>query len=78
MSEKSLRLDAIIHAYMAQFTPPKGTAGERPLLITSEDILREINDMADLTINEVAQAMLALGYSPVYENGRHGWKVVLA
>ena len=67
----------LVEWYMSQYNIPTGTADERTILITSEDILRAINDMVDLSINDVATTLLSLGYKAEYVEGQHGWRVAL-
>ena len=44
------------------------------LLRTTDAIVAMLADMYELETNDVAEAMLALGYRMIYEpSGRHGW-----
>lgn len=42
-------------------------------LMSSLDIVIELADMADLEVNQVAEAMASLGYFVGHDNGRSGW-----
>ena len=54
--------------------PPISVVPEGVALKTTEDIIRDLDDMVDATPQDVAALMIMAGYCMVYlPNGRHGW-----
>lgn len=53
--------------------------GKPAVLVTTEAIVRELSDMAEVEIRDVAAWMSLAGYSIVYHaDGRHGWALYSA
>lgn len=60
-----------LEAYLQNWEPDENGA----MLKTTDSILRDLDDMVELTPNEVAVVMVARGYQIRYDGpgGRHGW-----
>ena len=60
-----------LEAYLLNFMPDPDST----MLKTTDAILRDLDDMVELTPNEVAAVMVELGYTIRYDghSGRHGW-----
>ena len=66
----------IVNGYLAENSIP-ATPGDRTHthVISSQEILLDLADMADVSINDVAQAMKSLGYITARREGKVGWLV---
>lgn len=54
-------------AFLRGFRPPEfGCEGPADVCMTSREICKAIEDMAEIDIDAVSKVMLALGYRPVY------------
>lgn len=60
-----------LEAYLQNWEPDENST----MLKTTDSILRDLDDMVELTPNEVAAVMVELGYTIRYDghSGRHGW-----
>lgn len=60
-----------LEAYLQNWEPDENGT----MLKTTDSILRDLDDMVELTPNEVAEVMVARGYQIRYDGpgGRHGW-----
>ncbi len=60
-----------LEAYLHNFMPDPDSS----MLKTTDAILRDLDDMVELTPNEVTAVMVAHGYQIRYDGpgGRHGW-----
>lgn len=62
-------LEGYLKAYM-----PAGRGEEGAVLRTSADIAGELDDMADVSIDQISDVMARLGYIVQYiPGGGHGW-----
>lgn len=71
-SQESVNVALVaLYAYLRNFMPDPDST----MLKTTDAILRELDDMVELTPNEVAAVMVAHGYQIRYDgpSGRHGW-----
>ena len=68
-------LSLIVAQYLANYSPiddPNDIDG--CIIRSTEEIISDLADMADLNANAVAKAMLDMGYIAVFlRDGRHGW-----
>ena len=72
--EKEVSLQNLVEQYLQEWTPAASLTDEGAVVRTTDDILRDLDDMADLVPNDVAMTMLSLGFrSAYYPDGRHGW-----
>ena len=72
--EKEVSLQNLVEQYLQEWAPAASLTDEGAVVRTTDDILRDLDDMADLVPNDVAMTMLSLGFrSPYYPDGRHGW-----
>ena len=62
-----------IYAPMDWRRPGEGPTETRWILRSSQEIQLELADMADLELNDVATAMLYLGYRTATAEGKTGW-----
>ena len=63
-------------AWLSRWRPAPPTE-KGSILKTTEAIARELEDMAEVELAEVAAWMQQEGYSIVYEaDGRHGWALI--
>ena len=60
-----------LEAYLHNFMPDPDST----MLKTTDAILRDLDDMVELTPNEVTAVMVELGFQIRYDGpgGRHGW-----
>lgn len=60
-----------LEAYLQNWEPDENST----MLKTTDSILRDLDDMVELTPNEVTAVMVAHGYQIRYDgpSGRHGW-----
>ena len=64
----------IVAQYCANYAPPSDLGHENYIVCSTEEIISNLSDMADLTPNVVANTMFTLGFSAVFlRDGRHGW-----
>lgn len=72
--EKEVSLQNLVEQYLQEWEPAAALTDEGAVVRTTDDILRDLDDMADLVPNDVAMTMLSLGFrSAYYPDGRHGW-----
>ena len=72
--EKEVSLQNLVEQYLQEWVPAAALTDEGAVVRTTDDILRDLDDMADLVPNDVAMTMLSLGFrSAYYPDGRHGW-----
>ena len=72
--EKEVSLQNLVEQYLQEWVPAAALTDEGAVVRTTDDILRDLADMADLEPNDVATTMLSLGFrSAYYPDGRHGW-----
>lgn len=72
--EKEVSLQNLVEQYLQEWVPAAALTDEGAVVRTTDDILRDLDDMADLEPNDVAMTMLSLGFrSAYYPDGRHGW-----
>ena len=72
--EKEVSLQNLVEQYLQEWEPAAALTDEGAVVRTTDDILRDLADMADLEPNDVAMTMLSLGFrSAYYSDGRHGW-----
>ena len=72
--EKEVSLQNLVELYLQEWAPAASLTDEGAVVRTTDDILRDLDDMADLVPNDVAMTMLSLGFrSAYYPDGRHGW-----
>lgn len=73
-NEEIKGLALIIAQYLTNYEPTEDTNDMGILIRSTEEIRTDLADMAELQANEVANAMLDMGYSVVFlRDGRHGW-----
>lgn len=67
-------LALIVAQYLVNYEPADDLLDHRVIIRSTEDIISNLADMADLTANVVANTMLNMGYTVVFlHDGRHGW-----
>lgn len=67
-------LALIVAQYLANYTPADDPTEIDVIIRSTEEIITDLADMADLTSNVVANTMLDMGYTVVsLRDGRHGW-----
>lgn len=67
-------LALIVAQYLANYTPADDHTEIGVIIRSTEEIITDLADMADLTSNVVANTMLNMGYTVVFlRDGRHGW-----
>ena len=67
-------LALIVAQYLANYTPVDDPTEIGVIIRSTEEIITDLADMADLTSNVVANTMLDMGYTVVFlRDGRHGW-----
>ena len=72
--EKEVSLQNLVEQYLQEWVPAAALTDEGTVVRTTDDILRDLDDMADLVPNDVAMTMLSFGFrSAYYPDGRHGW-----
>ena len=66
--------NAVIIAGYIRSRCPVSVAGPGVAVMTTDEIISELADMADLSQAEVNDVLSGLGYTPGYsEQGRFGW-----
>lgn len=77
--EKQVTLYNIIDSYLSRFTPADDSNMHGVIIKSTDDILRELDDMAEFSANEVASVLLLRGFNTCYHHdGRHGWMMRIA
>lgn len=67
-------LALIVAQYLANYDPAENPNDMGTVIRSTEEIITDLADMADLNANVVANVMLDKGYSVVFlRDGRHGW-----
>ncbi len=66
---------AILDQWLAQYEPADTYDGEKDIVLTTQNILAELSDMADFEANEVADHIAQAGFSfkPDQYECSHGW-----
>lgn len=71
---KISNLSLLVVQYLAPYEPTPPPTGDGVVIRTTEEILNDLADMADLSPNAVAGVMLGMGYMLVTApDGSHGW-----
>lgn len=71
---KNMGLDHIVTQYLANYKPAEDPYGMDTVIRSTEEIITDLADMADLNANTVVKVMLKMGYVVVFlRDGRHGW-----
>lgn len=75
MAEKEKKeLTYIINSYLNNYIPTDNIDYPGLIIKTTDDILRDLNDMADFEPNQVASILLLNGFiTGFHPDGRHGW-----
>lgn len=67
-------LALIVSQYLANYEPAENPNDMGMVIRSTEEIITDLADMADLNANVVANVMLDMGYTVVFlRDGRHGW-----
>ncbi len=67
-------LALIVAQYLSNYEPAENPNDMGTVIRSTEEIITDLADMADLNANTVASVMLDKGYSVVFlRDGRHGW-----
>lgn len=67
-------LALIVAQYLANYEPAEDPNDMGMVMRSTEEIITDLADMADLNANVVANVMLDMGYTVVFlRDGRHGW-----
>lgn len=67
-------LALIVAQYLANYSPAEEPDDKGVVIRSTEEIITDLADMADLNANVVANVMLDMGYTVVFlRDGRHGW-----
>ena len=64
--EKEVSLQNLVEQYLQEWEPAAALTDEGAVVRTTDDILRDLDDMADLEPNDVAKTMLSLGFRSAY------------
>lgn len=71
------RFIGVIEGFInSQYHPTRGFNPDDPRrfrIMTSQEIILYLADMVDMELNDVAEAMLALGYRTIIHDGKAGW-----
>lgn len=66
----------VIEGYIStQYRPTRGfnPHDRRFQIMTSQEIILDLADMVDMELNDVAEAMMFLGYRTIIHDGKVGW-----
>lgn len=67
-------LALIVAQYLTNYEPAEDPNDMGAVIRSTEEIITDLADMADLNANVVANVMLDMGYTVVFlRDGRHGW-----
>lgn len=67
-------LALVVAQYLANYEPAEEPDDAGAVIRSTEEIITDLADMAELGANEVANTMLDMGYTVVFlRDGRHGW-----
>ena len=67
-------LALIVAQFLANYEPAENPDDMGVVIRSTEEIITDLADMADLNANVVANVMLDMGYTVVFlRDGRHGW-----
>lgn len=67
-------LALIVAQYLVNYEPAENPNDMGMVIRSTEEIITDLADMADLNANVVANVMLDMGYTVVFlRDGRHGW-----
>lgn len=67
-------LALIVAQYLVNYEPAEFPDDMGTVIRSTEEIITDLADMADLNANTVASVMLDMGYTVVFlRDGRHGW-----
>lgn len=74
------RFTAIIEGYLTGYHPMnRGNFNPQAMTIrTSQEIITDLAEMVDIELNDVAEAMLHLGYSTIISDHKVGWLLGIA
>lgn len=64
----------VLAGYLQSFIPATGAEGENLVLKTSQQILDDLSTMVDITLNDIAEEMVSIGYKvKLDEDGLPKW-----
>lgn len=70
-------LSLIVAQYLVNYEPAENPNDMGTVIRSTEEIITDLADMADLNANAVAGTMLEMGYMAVFlRDGRHGWAMM--
>ncbi len=74
-NEHSLPASSVVLAgYLQSFIPATGAEGENLVLKTSQQIQDDLSTMVDITLNDIAEEMVSIGYKvKLDEDGLPKW-----
>lgn len=72
MKEKAIQQQNILEQWLS-FNPAASSSDDRVVVKTSEEIVSELSEIAQLEINEVALFLTNAGYRLAYHQGKFGW-----
>ena len=66
----------VLAGYLQSFIPATGAEGENLVLKTSQQIQDDLSTMVDITLNDIAEEMVSIGYKvKLDEDGLPKWKM---
>ena len=64
----------VLAGYLQSFIPATGVEGENLVLKTSQQIQDDLSTMVDITLNDIAEEMVSIGYQvKLDEDGLPKW-----
>ncbi|MBR3895836.1 MAG: hypothetical protein IKJ42_02265 [Bacteroidaceae bacterium] len=64
----------VLAGYLQSFIPATGAEGENLVLKTSQQIQDDLSTMVDITLNDIAEEMVSIGYKvKLDEDGLPKW-----
>lgn len=68
--------ESILQQYLSRYAPAENT-DTNIILRTSQDIVEDLAEVMEISINEVANLLASQGYKIVHKDGRLGWAMKL-
>lgn len=68
--------ESILQQYLSRYAPAENT-DTNIILRTSQDIVEDLAEVMEISINEVANLLASQGYQIGHKDGRLGWAMKL-
>ena len=68
-------IQTILEGYLSEYAPATAADADGIHVVSSQEIILDLADMADISLNDLAASMARLGYSAARRDGKVGWLI---